>query len=259
MILALDVGNTNTVVGGFEGNALRFSFRMQSDRNKTVDEFVLLLRGLLAEQGVDLAAVEGGILSSVVPELRYVLGKAMERLTGKTFLVVSNHMDLGGMQIKMDIPAQVGADLLVDAVAALSLYRPPLVIFDMGTATTMSVLDQEGSYIGGVIVPGLRLSMDALSGRAAQLPFINLEEPPARLIGKNTVDCMKAGAIYSNAAMLDGLVDRVEEELGEPVTVVATGGLMGVVLPFCRHTIHYDENLLLVGLRELYWRNTQPS
>ena len=185
MILALDVGNTNTVVGGFEGSALRFSLRMQSDRNKTVDEYVLLLRGLLAEKEVDLSTVEGGIISSVVPELRYVLGKAMERLTGKTFLVVSSRLDLGGIRIKMDIPGQVGADLLVDAAAALSLYRPPLVIFDMGTATTMSVLDREGSYIGGVIIPGLRLSMDALSGRAAQLPFINLEEPPERLIGKH--------------------------------------------------------------------------
>ena len=248
MILALDVGNTNTVVGGFEGSTLRFSLRMQSDRNKTVDEYVLLLRGLLAEKEVDLSGVEGGIISSVVPELRYVLGKAMERLTGKTFLVVSNRLDLRGIQIKMDIPGQVGA--------ALSLYQPPLVIFDMGTATTMSVLDREGSYIGGVIIPGLRLSMDALSGRAAQLPFINLEEPPEHLIGKNTVDCMKAGAIYSNAAMLDGLVDRVEEELGEKVTVVATGGLMGVVLPFCKHEIHYDENLLLIGLLKLYERNS---
>ena len=255
MILALDVGNTNTVVGGFAGERQCFSFRMQSDRNKTADEYVLLLRGLLAEQGVDLSAVEGGIISSVVPELRYVLGKVMERLTGKAFLVVSNRMDLGDMEIKMDIPSQVGADLLVDAAAALSLYKPPLVIFDMGTATTMSVLDAQGNYIGGVIVPGLRLSMDALSSRAAQLPFINLDEPPERLIGKNTVDCMKAGAIYSNAAMLDGLVDRVEEELGEPVTVVATGGLMGVVLPFCKHTVHYDENLLLIGLLKLYQRN----
>ena len=255
MILALDVGNTNTVVGGFAGERLCFSFRMQSDRNKTADEYVFLLRGLLAEQGVDLSAVEGGIISSVVPELRYVLGKVMERLTGKAFLVVSNRMDLGDMEIKMDIPSQVGADLLVDAAAALSLYKPPLVIFDMGTATTMSVLDAQGNYIGEVIVPGLRLSMDALSSRAAQLPFINLDEPPERLIGKNTVDCMKAGAIYSNAAMLDGLVDRVEEELGEPVTVVATGGLMGVVLPFCKHTVHYDENLLLIGLLKLYQRN----
>ncbi|MBU5435291.1 type III pantothenate kinase [Pseudoflavonifractor sp. MSJ-37] len=255
MILALDVGNTNTVVGGFEDGVLRFSLRMQSDRSKTLDEYVLLLRGLLADKGVDLSHVEGGILSSVVPELRYLLGKSMEVLTGKRFLVVSHKMDLGGMRILTDIPSQLGADLLVDAAAALSLFRPPLVIFDMGTATTMSVLDANGDYIGGVIVPGLRLSMDALSSRAAQLPFINMEEPPERLIGTNTVDCMKAGAIYSNAAMIDGLVDRVEEELGQPVTVAATGGLMGVVLPFCKHEIHYDKDLLLLGLWKLYERN----
>ena len=176
------------------------------------------------------------------------------------FLTPVTFEQLTGNRVAVDTfdrnhPSQVGADLLVDAAAALSLYKPPLVIFDMGTATTMSVLDAQGNYIGEVIVPGLRLSMDALSSRAAQLPFINLDEPPERLIGKNTVDCMKAGAIYSNAAMLDGLVDRVEEELGEPVTVVATGGLMGVVLPFCKHTVHYDENLLLIGLLKLYQRN----
>ena len=178
----------------------------------------------------------------------------MKSLTGKEFLVVTNQMKLG-MKIKMDIPSQVGADLLVDAAAALSLFPPPLAIFDMGTATTMSVIDREGNYIGGVIMPGLRLSMDALSGRAAQLPFINLDEPPMHLIGKNTVDCMKAGAVYSNAAMIDGLIERVEAELGEPVTAVATGGLMGVVLPFCKREIHYDENLLLIGLLSLYESN----
>lgn len=257
MILALDVGNTNTVIGGFEGEDLRLSLRIQSDRNKTADEYGLLLRGLLAGRGVDLSAVEGGIISSVVPELRDVLSKVMERLTGKKFLVVSNQMNLGGMKIRMDIPTQVGADLLVDAAAALSLFKPPLVVFDMGTATTMSVLDPAGDYIGGVIIPGLRLSMDALSGRAAQLPFINLDEPPARLIGTNTVDCMKAGAIYSNAAMLDGLADRVEEQLGEKVTVVATGGLMGVVAPFCKREVHYREDLLLVGLLRLYHLNSR--
>lgn len=254
MMLALDVGNTNTVVGGFVDGALKFSLRMTSDRNKTVDEYVFQLRGLLEEKGVDFNKVEGGIISSVVPELRYSLSKSMEILTGKKFLVVTNKMDLG-MEIKMDIPAQVGADLLVAAVAALDMCNPPLVIFDMGTATTMSVVDKDGSYTGGVIIPGLRLSMDALSGRAAQLPFINLEEPPERLIGKNTIDCMKAGAIYSNAAMIDGLIDRAEEEMGERVTAVATGGLMGIVLPFCKHKIYYDENLLLMGLLKLYEKN----
>lgn len=254
MILALDVGNTNTVIGGFEDGTLQFSLRMTSDRNKTIDEYVSHLRLLLSEKSVDFSKVEGGIISSVVPELRYVLGKTMEVLTEKQFMIVTNQMKLD-MEIKMDIPAQVGADLLVDAAAALSMYRPPLAIFDMGTATTMSVIDKEGNYIGGVIIPGLRLSMDALSARAAQLPFINLDEPPQHLIGKNTIDCMKAGAVYSNAAMIDGLIDRVQEELGEPVTAVATGGLMGVVLPFCKHTIHYDENLLLIGLLRLYESN----
>lgn len=254
MMLALDVGNTNTVVGGFVDGTLKFSLRMTSDRSKTVDEYVFHLRGLLSEKGVDFNLVEGGIISSVVPELRYSLRKSMEILTGKKFLVVTSKMNLG-MEIKMDIPAQVGADLLVDAAAALSMYKPPLVIFDMGTATTMSVIDKEGNYAGGVIIPGLRLSMDALSGRAAQLPFINLEEPPERLIGKNTVDCMKAGAIYSNAAMIDGLIDRAQDEIGEKVTAVATGGLMGIVLPYCRHKIYYDENLLLIGLLKLYERN----
>lgn len=254
MILALDVGNTNTVIGGFENRNLQFSLRMMSDRNKTIDEYVTHLRLLLSEKSVDFSNVEGGIISSVVPELRYVLKKAMKSLTGKEFLVVTNQMKLG-MKIKMDIPSQVGADLLVDAAAALSLFPPPLAIFDMGTATTMSVIDREGNYIGGVTMPGLRLSMDALSGRAAQLPFINLDEPPMHLIGKNTVDCMKAGAVYSNAAMIDGLIERVEAELGEPVTAVATGGLMGVVLPFCKREIHYDENLLLIGLLSLYESN----
>ena len=254
MILALDVGNTNTVIGGFENRNLQFSLRMMSDRNKTIDEYVTHLRLLLSEKSVDFSNVEGGIISSVVPELRYVLKKAMKSLTGKEFLVVTNQMKLG-MKIKMDIPSQVGADLLVDAAAALSLFPPPLAIFDMGTATTMSVIDREGNYIGGVIMPGLRLSMDALSGRAAQLPFINLDEPPMHLIGKNTVDCMKAGVVYSNAAMIDGLIERVEAELGESVTAVATGGLMGVVLPFCKREIHYDENLLLIGLLSLYESN----
>ena len=255
MIIVLDVGNTNTVIGGYEGNELRFSLRMCSDRTRTADEYVFYLRGLLQDRQVDLSKVEGGIISSVVPELRYLLRQAMERLTGQKFLVVTNDMNLGGMEIKMDIPRQLGADLVVDAVAALSLYQPPLGIFDLGTATTMSVIDAEGNYIGGAIIPGLRLSMDALSARAAQLPFINLDEPPMVFIGKNTVDCMKSGAFYSTAAMLDGMAQRAEDTLGQPVTVVATGGLMGVVYPFCRRPIHYDENLLLTGLLRLYHLN----
>lgn len=253
MILAIDIGNTNTVLGGMEGEQLCFTLRIRSDRLKTADEYMLTIKGLLEAKSVDAARIEGGIISSVVPELKIVMGRAMEELTGKRFLVVGSGIKTG-LNIKMDNPSQLGADLVADAVAALYHYRPPLVFFDMGTATTLSVIDRQGSYIGGMIIPGLRLSVDSLSARAAQLPYINLDGPE-QLIGTNTISCMQAGAIYSNAAMIDGLLERVEEELGEPVTAVATGGLMATVLPYCKRKVHYDENLMLEGLRILYRKN----
>ena len=256
MILAIDVGNTHTVIGGLKDDALCFTLRIRSDRNKTVDEYVLYLKGLLELKGVDLSQVEGGIISSVVPELKTELYEVLLQLTGKKMLVVGAGLKTG-LNIRMDYPAQLGADLVVGSVAALAAYKPPIAIFDMGTATTLAVLDKEGSYIGGMIVPGLQLSMDALSAHTAQLPYIYLGPPP-RLIGTNTVDCMQAGAIYSSAAVLDGLSDRVEEELGEPLTVVATGGLMNTVLPYCKRKIHYHENLMLEGLNVLYHKN-QPG
>lgn len=253
MILAIDVGNTNTVLGCLEQNRLLFTLRIRSERDKTADEYLLLIDGLLRKKGVEPGALEGGILSSVVPELRTVMASVMEQLTGKPCLVVGSGIKTG-LNILTDNPAQLGADLVVDAVASLSKYKPPIVIFDMGTATTLSVIDKNGGYLGGMIIPGLRLSVDALSARAAQLPYIHLG-PPERLIGSNTVDCMQAGAIYGNAAMLDGLVDRIEEALGEPVTAVATGGLMGIVHRYCKRKIHYDENLMLEGLNLLYQKN----
>ena len=255
MILTIDIGNTNTVLGCLQGDDLLFTLRIRSDRYKTADEYCLLLEGLLARQGVDPKALEGGILASVVPELRTVMADAAWQMTGKKFLVVGSGLKTG-LDIRIDNPAQLGADRVVDAVAALSSYKPPLVIFDMGTATTMSVVGKNGAYLGGMIMPGLRTSVDALSARAAQLPYIHLEAP-ARVIGTNTVDCMQAGAIYGSAAMVDGLIDRVEEALGQPVTAVATGGLMGVVHPYCRRPVHYDPNLLLKGLNLLYQKNSK--
>lgn len=253
MILAIDIGNTNTVLGCLEGEELLFTLRIRSDRYKTADEYCLLLEGLLSRQGVDPKALEGGILASVVPELRTVLADAAQQMTGKKFLVVGSGLKTG-LDIRIDNPAQLGADRVVDAVAALSSYQPPLVIFDMGTATTMSVVGKNGAYLGGMIMPGLRTSVDALSARAAQLPYIHLEAP-ARVIGTNTIDCMQSGAIYGSAAMIDGLIDRVEEALGEPVTAIATGGLMKVVHAYCKRKLHYDPNLLLKGLYVLYKKN----
>lgn len=255
MILTIDIGNTNTVLGCWQKEKLLLTLRLHTNRDQTADEAALLIGQLLESRGVDPKGLSGGILSSVVPELRNVMHTAMERMTGKTFLVVGAGLKTG-LDIRMDNPAQLGADLVVDAVAALAKYKPPLVIFDMGTATTLSVIDEKGAYRGGMIIPGLRLSVDALSARAAQLPYIHLG-PPERLIGSNTIDCMQAGAVFGSASMVDGLITRVEEELGQPVTAVATGGLMALVHSYCRRELHYDENLLLEGLYILYKKNAK--
>lgn len=253
MILAIDIGNTNIVLGGIEQGRQIFSARCSSDRNKTEDEYALTIQGILSMHGVKPTDIEGGILSSVVPYLRTVVPKAIYMLTGKQMLVVGSGLKTG-LNIRMDNPASVGSDLIVDAVAALAKFPPPLVIFDMGTATTMSVVDAKGDYIGGMIIPGLRVSMDALSARAAQLPYINFTAPD-HIIGTNTVDCMQSGAVYGCAAMMDGLIDRVEEELGQKVTAVLTGGLGKVVGPHCKREIHILPDLLIDGLQILYEKN----
>lgn len=254
MILAIDMGNTNIVLGGIDEHKTYFVERITTNSSKTDLEYAVNVKDILEIYNIHPGQIEGAILSSVVPPLNSTILQAVEKILGKRPLLVGSGMKTG-LNIIMDNPKTVGSDMIVDAVAAIHEYPKPIVVIDMGTATTMSVLDREGTYIGGAIIPGLRLSMDALSAQAAQLPFIDLREPPARLIGTNTVDCMRSGAILGCAAMLDGLAGRVEEELGEPVTVVATGGLMGTVLPYCRRTVHYEEDLLLTGLLRLYQRN----
>ena len=257
MILTIDIGNTNTVLGCWQGEKLILTVRLHTNRDQTADEYCLLVAGLLKNRGIAPSGISGGILSSVVPELKKVMKDAMELMTGRSFLCVGAGLKTG-LNIRMDNPAQLGADLVVDAVAALAKYPPPLVFFDRGTATTMSVIDPTGAYLGGMIIPGLRLSVDALSARAAQLPYIHLG-PPERFIGSNTIDCMQAGAVYGSALMIDGLIRRTGEELGCPVTAVATGGLMAVVHPYCREPLHYDGNLMLEGLHLLYKKNRKPE
>ena len=227
---------------------------MATDRSRTEDEYAMKLSQILLLRGLDRREVSGAILSSVVPELKPVFVRAIRMLCGITPLVVGAGIR-SGLNIRIDNPAQLGSDLVVGAVAALDKYEPPLLVFDFGTATTLSVLDRKGAYLGGMIMPGLRLAVEALSSRTAQLPHINLDPPP-RVIGTNTVDCMNAGAIYGNAAMLDGVIDRVEDELGEKdCTVVATGGLISKVAPFCRRRIHVEEDLMLWGLKVIYEKN----
>lgn len=253
MIIAIDAGNTNIVIGCLDKDNILFTARISTDRAKTEDEYAVTLMNLFRINGVSPDIVEGGIIASVVPELKQVLQLAVKMVTGKMPLLVTLDLDTG-LKIDMDAPNSLGADLLVDAVAAIAKYPKPIIIFDMGTATTLSVIDENGTYIGGMIMPGLRLGVDALAARTSQLPRVSLEAPE-RLIGKNTVDCIKAGAIYGNAGMLDGLIDRVEEELGKTPTVIATGGLIGEIVPHCKRKLIFDKHLMLWGLLTLYERN----
>ena len=256
MILAIDVGNTNIVLGGIVDDQQVFSARLASDRNKTADQYALDIQGILTMHKVRTEAIEGGILSSVVPYLQTVIPNAVKLLTGVDLLVVGPGIKTG-LSIRMDNPASVGSDLIVAAVAARAKYKAPIAIVDMGTATTLSVVAKNGNYIGGMIIPGLWTSMNALSAHAAQLPYIDLNGP-AKLLGTNTIDCMRSGALIGTAAMLDGLIDRLEEELGESVSPVLTGGVSPLIVPYCRHTSHLEPDILIDGLRILYSKN-RPS
>ena len=250
MILTIDIGNSNIVLGGVEDTDVRFEARLRTDATKTSDEYAVDLKMLLDIYAVDPKAIEGIIIASVVPQVLNSLQTAVKKLTGKTSLVVGPGLKTG-LNILLESPGQMGADLVAGDVAALLEHEPPLIVVDMGTATTLSAIDGEGRYLGGMILPGVRVSQDTLTGRTSQLPRISLE-PPAHVIGKNTIDCMKSGAIYGNAAMIDGCIQRIQDELGGKATVVATGGLAECIVPYCRQEVNYDGDLLLKGLMLLY-------
>ena len=253
MILAIDVGNTNIVLGCIEDSRILFEARMATDRVKTSDQYCAELKTMLSLFGVTPELIEGSIISSVVPLVQQVMVRAVERLTGKPCLTVGPGLKTG-LNIKIDNPAQAGSDLIVGAVAAIEEYGAPLLVIDLGTATTISVIDKDGVFRGGTIAPGVMLSLNALSSGTAQLPGISLEKP-RRAIGTNTVDSMRSGLLLGSAAMLDGMVERIEEELGYPAKVVATGGLAKFIVPLCRREMLTDDSLLLKGLDLLYRRN----
>ena len=177
----------------------------------------------------------------------------MTRLIEKPVMVVGPGVKTG-LKIITDNPAQVGSDRVTDAVAAISCYEPPIIIIDMGTATTISVIDRNRNFLGGLIIPGIRISLESLSLETSQLPLISAE-PPRKIIGTNTIECMKSGIIYGNASSIDGIIDRIEETLGEPCTAVSTGGLSETVVPFCRRDITIDRQLLMKGLMIIYGKN----
>ena len=255
MILAIDIGNTNIVLGGLEGEKILFEARMATDLIKTSDQYCAELKSMLALFEVTPESVSGSIISSVVPPVLNSFKTAIRKLTGKACLVVGPGIRTG-LNIRMENPAEVGSDLIVAAVAAIAEYGAPLLLVDMGTATTITAVDETGTFVGGCICPGVKISMEALTGRTAQLPGISLDEPQ-KAIGKNTRDCMRSGIMFGAAAMLDGLLDRMEQELGTPATVVATGGISKFVVPLCRRKLLYDRTLMLKGLNLLYQRNVR--
>ena len=238
MLLALDVGNTNIVIGFLDASGIRNIARLETDRDKTAHEYAISLRQVIEFSGIAPEQVDGAILSSVVPPINGALVAAVRMITGIRPLVVGPGMKTG-LNIALDNPATMGSDLVVGAAAALAMHAPPLIIIDMGTATTMTVIDREARVLGGAIIPGVGISLDA----------------PKKCISTDTIEAMRSGSVYGTAAMLDGMIERMEDELGESATVIATGGLGGIVIPHCRREVIYEKNLLLNGLWELYQKN----
>lgn len=255
MILTVDIGNSNIVIGGVQDDAIVFEARLRTETTKTSDQYCLDLKILLEVYRVAIEDIEGCIIASVVPQVLNSMQTAIKKLTQLQCLVVGPGLKTG-LNIRLENPAQTGADLVVGCVAALREHKPPMIVVDMGTATTMVVLDDTGALIGGCICPGVKISMDALTERTALLPGLQLDQPQ-KAIGRNTIDCMRSGIMMGAASMLDGMIARMEEELGQKTTVIATGGIAKFVLPLCKTPILYDKDLLIKGLAALYRDNTR--
>ncbi len=254
MILAIDVGNSNIVLGLIEAGEIRNILHIHTDPRETGTEYAIKLLQIADYNKVDLRSVEGAIIASVVPPVTESLRHAVERLTGRRPMIVGPGMKTG-MNVRIDDPSTVAADLVVGSVAAATCYGVPAIVIDMGTATTIVVVDKQGAYRGGAIMPGIKLSYGALSSGTSLLPDISIL-PPKKVVASNTVDSMRSGAVYGTASLIDGMIERMEEELGYRCNVVATGGLAQSVIPFCRHPgIITDPNLILKGLWTLYQKN----
>lgn len=251
MILAVDVGNTNTVIGVIDGDKLLFSGRIATKVDETEDDCAMRIYSFM--QINSIKDIDGAIISSVVPALNRTLLNAIRRVTGIDALVVGPGIKTG-LNIRIDNPAELGADLVVGAVASIAKYPCPQIIFDLGTATTASVINKDGAYIGGAILCGVKTAINAINVGSALLPQVDISAPD-KAICSNTIDCMKSGAVFGSAAMIDGLVSRFEKELGQKTTVIITGGLGKTICSECVTDVIYDENLLIDGLKIIYDKN----
>lgn len=252
MILAIDIGNTNIVIGGCDNGKVLFMERLTTNHTATETEYAMMLKHILELSHINVSDIKGAIISSVVPSVTDSVRAAIKKVNSIDALVIGPGIKTG-LSIKTDNPAQLGSDLVVDAVAGICQYGAPLIIFDMGTATTVSVINKNKEYLGGMIMPGMMISLNAMVSGTSQLPKIGLDKPK-KLIGTNTIDCMKSGVLYGTASCIDGMIDRIKSEMGE-ATVIATGGLAGTVVPLCKNEIILDDELLIKGLMIIYNKN----
>lgn len=255
MILVIDIGNTNIVLGVYEGDKLLHNWRLSTSRQSTTDEYGVMIYNLFTMTKLSVKDIEGVILSSVVPPIMHTMEMLCKKYLNKAPLIVGPGVKTG-LNIRIENPREVGADRIVNAVAAIELYGglKPLVVVDFGTATTFDVIDVKGNYIGGAIVPGIGISTEALYQRAAKLPRIELTKPKS-VIGRNTVHSMQAGIIFGYAGQVDGIVDRITNELGAEPTVIATGGMAELIASESRTIDTTNPLLTLEGLRLIYNRN----
>ena len=255
MILTIDVGNANIVIGLVKNEKILFDAKLRTDITKTSDEYCIDLKMLMDVYKIQPEQIQGSIIASVVPQVLNSMQSAVRKLTGKSALVVGPGLKTG-LNIQIENPSQTGADLVASAVAALQEHSAPLIIVDMSSTTTMTVLDKNGTLIGGSIGPGVKMSLDALTDRTALLPGLQLDQPK-KAIGRNTIDCMRSGVMLGAACMVDGMVERMEQELGYRATVIATGSIARFIVPMCRRDVIYDKDLLVKGLAELYRENVR--
>lgn len=252
MILTIDIGNTNINLGLFQDDELQMSVRLATERQRTEDQFAVDFFQLFQMYHIVPTDISGTIISSVVPEITAAVKVAIERLTQKKVLVLSPGVKTG-LNILIDNPAQLGADLAAGGVGAAASYSLPAFVVDLGTATKIYAVDEKG-FRGCMIAPGVAISLKALTDTSSLLPTISLE-PPKKACGTNSIESMQSGVILGTAAMIDGLLDRFTEELGTPKTILATGGLSAFIAPVCSHEIVYDNHLVLKGLKKIYDKN----
>ena len=253
MILAIDIGNSNIIIGTIENGEIDSIVRIHTAQQETAVEYGVKMRQLMDFCGIDDKKLEGAIISSVVPPVTGAIRDAVRHLTGLECMVVGPGMKTG-MNVRIDDPSSLAGDLVVGSVAAIACYGTPAIVLNLGTATTMTVVDEKGTYRGGTIMPGVTLGLQALSSGTSLLPDISVTAPK-KAIATNTVDAMRSGAVFGTAAMIDGMADRMEQELGRACRVIATGDLAEEVTRHCRREIICDEHLILKGLWILYKKN----